>query len=244
MGKIISLEFKKNKKMLSRIVIFNLILIVLALILRIGLGLSNIFRSNILANGIFAAGLICFMIFNLAYILSSIHKDLYDSSAYLTFSLPIGRKKYFTSKNISFALIYLINILFLFVIYRILGYKITSFLAFYFLLGLIWQELFAQIASLSIQMARFRQNKMPFVLGVVIFILVFALGFVLCKYFSIVLVDGAIQKAGPLNYAFIYPFAIGNYGLYKNFTPLMYYIIMVVLLYFINSNNLDKNLDL
>jgi len=53
-----------------------------------------------------------------------------------------------------------------------------------------------------------------------------------------------LQHAGPMNYGFIFPFAIGSMGLYKNITALIYYIMALLLVTFLNKENIKNNIDL
>ena len=47
-----------------------------------------------------------------------------------------------------------------------------------------------------------------------------------------------------MSYAFIYPFAIGKFDIYRNITPIVYYILVLVLIVFVNKLNIRDNLDL
>ena len=76
------------------------------------------------------------------------------------------------------------------------------------------------------------------------FVAILVLGFIVSKFFSFVMVNGAIQHASPMIYAFIFPFAVGSIGIYKNITPVLYYFVALLLVVFINKKNIENNIDL
>ena len=244
MGKLVNLEFRKNKKFISRSLLIYLILLILAVFIEFRMGFKSVFSMGIFVNGIFAAGIFLFAFLLTFYILFTNYKDYYKDSAILTFTLPAKSGSYVKSKVISSLVFYLINLVFLLMIFKIMGFVISRELLYYFFLGLLWVLIINSIVILTMQYGRFRQTSRPVIRGLIIFVIIFALGFLICKYFSLVLVNHKLQMASPMDYAFIFPFAIGKYGLYINFTPTIYYFLANIILAILASRNLNQNLDL
>ena len=158
--------------------------------------------------------------------------------------MPLNPAKILIAKLIEIGLVYLLNLLFFFIFFKIINFKLNSSISYYFLLGLIWDLIFTSIISLIIQIKRFDLEVMFYFYIIGLFVLILLFGYIICKYFSLVIVNGSLQKANPMNYAFIYPFASGKYGLYKNITPILYYILVLILVIFVNKLNLRDNIDL
>ena len=242
MSKLLKYDFKTNKKYFFRTIFINLILVILAFILNRVLDLREVLNS--LSFLIFYLGLSFFVLINLIYIFISTNKDYNKARSLLTFSLPVSENSYMASKNLGVILVYGINLIFLLVFLSIFNFKISKELVLYFILGLIWIIIFTNLVLLIMQKTRFRQNKRPFLRVFGLFILIMGLAYIINKYGSIVIVNGSIQHARPMDYAFIFPFALGDQDLYTNISPFVYYILAWIFTYKIDVANLRKNLDL
>lgn len=238
MNSLIKYNLKNNKKVIAKILIIHMIFIILAFI-----GRGIIAQSGSI-NTLFLGALVFFVGINIFYMIYSIQKDLYNSRAILTFSLPVKESKLAISKIIEIGLMYLINLLALTIVFKILNVGLHPYIGYYFLLGFIWDLLFAGIINFIMQVKRFKLDSSYILYVVGLIAVIFLFGYLICKYFSFVIVNGAIQKAGPMNYAFLYPFAIGNMDIYKNITTLIYYILALFLVIFVNNLNLRDNIDL
>lgn len=184
-----------------------------------------------------------FVIMAAIYIFISKYRDFFKNSGVLTYSLPVTELKLKFSKLFSLVLVYVINSVFLFTFLKICGYRIDSNIVYFFALVLVWLIIFQSLVGLAMQLSRFKQTNLPVLVCVGIFLAIIAIGFVFNKYSSFVLVNGAIQHAKPMNYAFIYPFAIGKMGLYKNISPMLYYILISLVLIILESSNLKDKHD-
>lgn len=238
MNNLIKYNLKNNKKLIARILVIHLIFIILALIGR------NIIAQSGSANSIFLGALVFFVGLNIFYMIYSIQKDLYNSRAILTYSLPVKESKLVIAKIIEIGLMYLINLLALIISFKILNLNLHPYIRYYFLLGLIWDLVCACIINFIMQVKRFKLDASYILYVVGLIAVIFLFGYLICKYFSFVIVNGSIQKAGPMDYAFLYPFAIGKMDIYKNITTLIYYILALFLVIFVNQLNLRDNIDL
>ena len=185
-----------------------------------------------------------YLAINIFYMVYSIKEDLYKNRAILSFSLPIDPARIILAKLLGIGLIYLVNTVFLLVYYRALDFSLHSYIIYYLFLGLIWYMIAAGLVSFIVQTKRFRAGASQWIYILALFILILLFGYLICKYLSFVIVNGSIQKAGPMSYAFIYPFAIGKFDIYRNITPIVYYILVLVLIVFVNKLNIRDNLDL
>ncbi|WP_297281529.1 hypothetical protein [uncultured Anaerococcus sp.] len=238
MNSLIKYNLKSNRKLIARITIIHLIFIILAFIGR------NIITQSGLANSIFLGALVFFVGLNIFYMIYSIQRDLYMNRAILTYSLPVKESKLVIAKIIEIGLMYLINLLALIISFKILKLNLHPYIRYYFLLGLIWDLLCAGIINFIMQVKRFKLDASYILYVVGLIAVIFLFGYLICKYFSFVIVNGSIQKAGPMDYAFLYPFAIGKMDIYKNITTLIYYILALFLVIFVNQLNLRDNIDL
>ena len=242
MSKLLKYDFKTNKKYFFRTLIVNISLIILAIILNRFLNLGDILGTfSFLA---FYLGLSFFVLINLIYTFLSINKDFNKPRSILTFSLPVSEDSFVLSKNIGLSLVYLINLVFLLVFLSLFNFRINKELILYLILGLFWMLIFTNLVLLTIEMTRFKQSKRPFIRVFLLFILIMCLAYVVNKYGSLVIVNGSIQHAKPMNYAFVFPFALGSQSLYLNLSPFIYYILVWLGTYFMNIANIKKNLDL
>lgn len=234
----------RNKRYFRNTSILFALLIILGLALEFApnsfLSIDSILSYKLVFNVI----LMIFVFVNVSFSLGIIRKDLFTSSSTIVFNLPIGRSKYFTSKLLLLVLVYIYNLIFTLILLKLLNYQITSDLLYYFFLGLIWYLINFAISFYGQARNRFTNKNHGNLLIILIIGLVLILGFFVCKYYSLVLVASGIQHALPMNYAFIYPFAIGNFGIYKNITTLIYYIIVLIGMWALNTGNLEENLDL
>lgn len=238
MNNLLKYNLKSNKNVIGKIVIIQFIFILLGAMGR------SIIANNGSAKTVLLLGLFIFLIFNMFYLIYSVQRDYYRNSVILTYSLPLNPAKILIAKLIEIGLVYLLNLLFFFIFFKIINFKLNSSISYYFLLGLIWDLIFTSIISLIIQIKRFDLEVMFYFYIIGLFVLILLFGYIICKYFSLVIVNGSLQKANPMNYAFIYPFASGKYDLYKNITPIFYYILVLILVIFVNKLNLRDNIDL
>lgn len=244
MNKILKYDFKQNRRYFFRTIIISLSLLILSFVLHNVLGLRVVLSNANLTYGIFYGLLAYFVGVTLNYVYLSINKDYNRPRSILTFLLPVSEKSYMWAKNLGVAIVYLINLVFVLLIYYILNYKITGHLLAYFFLGLIWILIITNLTLLRVQMTRFNQKKRPFIYVFLLFVLILLVSFVVSMYSSFVLVNGKIQHARPMSYAFIFPFAVGSKGLYLNLTPYILYIGAWLLTFSLAKTNLETKLDL
>lgn len=244
MGKLLDLEFRKNKRFISRTILIYIILVALAIFVEYRLGFESVFDIDIFSSGIFALGIFVFAFLLTFFILFANYKDYFINSAIMNFSLPVRPSSYLGAKFIYLIIFYLLNLGFLLILYKIMGFVISARLIYYFAIGLLWTLILSNIVILTMQVSRFNQSRKPVIRGILIGVVVFALGYLVCKYFSFVFVNDSIQRASPMDYAFVFPFAIGKYDLYINITPVIYYLIASLILFFVSSSNLKNKLDL
>ncbi|WP_394018868.1 hypothetical protein [Anaerococcus cruorum] len=242
MNKLVKYDLKANSRFIKNILILQIILVGLSF-LGHGLLRTNYLTNPVFANGIFTIAILFFVIINLIYIIKLLSKD-FKKGTILRFSLPHALNKSIGAKIINLALFYIVNMVLLFIFLWALKYKISSDIIYFLVLGLIWLLICANLVYFFMQINRFRQEKSYKAYGFLIILAIFGLGFISCKYFSFVLVNGAIQHAGPMNYAFVFPFAVGAMDLYKNITPLVYYFIILLVVIFVNKKNMQENIDL
>lgn len=234
----------RNKRYFRNVSILFALLIVLGLVLEFAL-INFLSIDSILSyKMVFDVILIIFAFAIVSFAIGLIRKDLFTSSSTIVFSLPMGRSKYFTSKLLLLVLVYIYNLIFSLILLKLLNYQITSDLLYYFFLGLIWFLIFFAISFYGQARNRFTNKNHGNTIIILMIGLILILGFFICKNYSLVLVESGIQHALPMNYAFIYPFAIGNLGIYKNITTLIYYIIVLIGMWTLNTGNLEENLDL
>lgn len=238
MNKLLKYNLKNNKNVIGKLVSLHLVFILLA-----ALG-HNFIINNASAKMILLLGLFIFLIFNIFYLIYSVKRDYYKNSVILTYSLPLSPVKILMAKLVELCLVYILNFLFFFIFFKIVNCRLNSSISYYFLLGLIWDLIFASIISLIIQVKRFDLEISFYFYIIGLFVLILLFGYIICKYLSFVIVNGSLQKASPIGYAFIYPFVKGKYDLYKNITPIIYYILALILVIFVNKLNLRDNIDL
>ena len=243
MVKLIGLEFRKNSKYLLSIFTLQLLACIILGLLEYTRGLRQFFDDPKLVTGLFSAVTMIFVIISLIYIFLSQYRDFFKNSGLLTYSLPVSELQLKVSKLLSLVLVYLINSLFLFGFLKIAAYKIDSNIIYFFALVLVWLIIIQSLIALAMQFSRFKQTNFPILTVFGILLAIIGVGFVFNKFSSFVLVNGGIQHAKPMNYAFIYPFAIGNHGLYKNITPIIYYMLVAVVLIGIESSKLKEGHD-
>ena len=243
MNKLLKYDLKANKGFLKNILILQLVLVGLSFL---GHGfLSRSYLTNpVFANGIFTLAILFFVIINIIYMIKILSNDLTSNGVILKYSLPVSKSKYVWSKIISLVIFYLVNMVLLFVFLWALRFKISTDIIYFLVLGLIWLLICAGIIYYLMQVKRFGQRKVYKLYGFLMFVAILVLGFIVSKYFSFVIVNGAIQHASPMNYAFIFPFAVGSMGIYKNITPVVYYFVALLLVVFINKKNIENNIDL
>lgn len=242
MNKLVKYDLKANSRYIKNILILQIILVGLSF-LGHGLLSTNYLTNPVFANGVFTISVLFFVIINLIYMVKLLRKD-FEKGTILRFSLPHALNKSIGAKIINLALFYIVNMIFLFIFLWALKYKISSDIIYFLVLGLIWLLICANLVYFFMQINRFRQKKSYKAYGFLIILAIFGLGFISCKYFSFVLVNGAIQHAGPMNYAFVFPFAVGAMDLYKNITPLVYYFIILLVVILVNKKNMQNNIDL
>lgn len=242
--KLLKFDLLRNKGYIRNISLFYVLLILLGLGFvywpNIGFSIDKFLSYKMVFNIVLAI----FIISLVSFILGIVRKDLFTSTANLIFDLPISKREYFISKILLVSLAYIYNFIFILILLKLLNYQITSDLIYYFALGLIWILVFFAITFYGQSINRFEdKGQGSLVIGICVLIILL-IGFFLCKYFSFVLVGNKIQLAKPINYAFIYPFVIGKIGIYKNLTPIIYYLIALIGMCILNTENLENNLDL
>lgn len=242
MNRLIKYDLKLDRNFLRNIIILQVIFIGLSFICH-GFLSTNYLTNPVFARGIFTISILFFVIINLIYMVKLLSKD-FEKGTILRFSLPQAQSKSIGAKIINLALFYLVNLVFLFIFLWALKYKISSDIIYFLALGLIWILICASLLYFFMQINRFKQKSSYKAYGCLIILAILGLGFIICKYFSFVLVNGAIQHAGPMNYAFIFPFAVGAMDLYKNISPMVYYFIVLLVVVFINKKNMQENIDL
>lgn len=242
--KLLKFDLLRNKRYIKNISLFYLLLILLGLGLEFWPNLGFSIDSILSYRFVFDIILAIFVISLVSFILAIVRKDLFTSFSYLIFDLPISRAKYFTSKILLLSLAYIYNLIFILILLKLLNYQITSDLIYYFTLGLVWILLVFAIIYYGQSINRFNEKSYGNLLIGLSILVVLLIGFFICKYFSFVIVGNGVQLAKAINYAFIYPFAIGNFGIYKNLTPMIYYILALIGMWILNTENLKNNLDL
>lgn len=243
MNRLIKYDLKLDRNFLRTIIILQVIFIGLSFICH-GFLSTNYLTNPVFARGIFTISILFFVIINLIYMIKNLGKDFAIKASIFKFSLPISSNKIVWTKICELALFYISNAIFLSIFLWVLRFKISSDIIYFLLLGLIWMAIIGLIIYFFLQIKRFGQGKIYRFYGVLIIIAIFLLGFFICKYFSFVIINGELQHAGPMNYGFIFPFAIGSMGLYKNITALIYYIMALLLVTFLNKENIKNNIDL
>lgn len=242
--KLLKFDLLRNKRYIRNISLFYLLLILLGLVLEfwpnLGFSIDSIFSYRMVFDLILAI----FVISLVSFILAIIRKDLFTSTSNLIFDLPISRGNYFTSKILLVTLAYIYNLIFVLILLKLLNYQITSDLIYYFILGLIWILIFFAIIYYGQSINRFKEKANGNLIIAICIAIILLMGFFICKYFSFVLVGNGIQLAKAINYAFMYPFVIGNVGIYKNLTPIIYYLLVLIGMWILNTENLKNNLDL
>lgn len=243
MNKLIKYDFKANKSFLRNIIFLQIILLGLSFIGNSFLSKSYL-ANPAFANGVFAITILFFVIINLIFMGKNLANDFKSNGTILKFSLPLTGSKLIWSKIIGQAIFYIVNLGLIFIFLWALKFKMTTDIIYFLVLGLIWTLICTGLVYYFLQVKRFNQAKIYNLYGILLLIAILSLGFFVCKYYSFVIVNGEIQHAGLMNYGFIFPFAVGSMGLYKNISPMIYYVIGLLLVVFINKKNLTRNVDL
>ena len=243
MGKFLKHDLRANKKILKVFILIHLVLIGLA-ILGQAIFKGSLLKEAYFANLIFIGVLLYFMGLSIYFAYKSINRDFKSNSLYLLVTSPKNPRAYIWAKILTIGLVYILNFLGIFVILKVLKYEISSNIIYFILIGLIWMMIFASLIIFNRQIKRFNQASIYrfYYIGLILSILLFE--YLFCKYLSLVIVGGKIQHAGPMDYGFIYPFAIGKFDQYKNLSTLIYYVLALVITVIINNWNLRKNKDL
>ncbi|WP_262122883.1 hypothetical protein [Anaerococcus sp. Marseille-Q5996] len=243
MNKFIKYDLKANRGFLGKLIILQIILTGLSF-LGHGFLSANYLTDPVFSNGIFALATVFFIGINIFYMVLTINKDFNTERAILKYSLPKAQIKIIWAKVFELAIIYIINLIFLFIFLWALRFRITSDIVYFFALGLIWILILTSFVFYFKSLNRFGQGKRSRFYGYGLILLIIVLGFVVCKYFSFAIVNGAIQHTRPINYGFIFPFAVGSLNIYKNITPIVYYFLALIFVIFVNQLNIKNNLDL
>ena len=234
----------RNKRYFRNVSILYALLMILGLALEFSPNNFLSIDSFLSYKLVFNILLIIFTFAIVSFAIGIIRKDLFTNLSTVVFDIPLSRARYFSLKLLLLTMVYVYNFIFLMIVLKLLNYQITSDLIYYFFLGLIWFLIFFSICFYGQAVNRFKNKNYGNFLIVLIMAIALLLGFFLCKHYSFVWVGPSIQHALPMNYAFIYPFAIGNLGIYKNLTTIIYYIIVLVGMWTLNTGNLEENLDL
>lgn len=244
MEKLLKFDLKRNNKIITRFMIVNAIFLAFAIVFHFIVKKLNISFSSDFVACVFIAGLGFFILENFLYLFKLLDKDFTKANSYLIFSLPLSSKTYLASKIINFACFYIINLIFLLGFYKLFYFYIGSDLIYYFASGLICFVLVLLARINKNVLGNFKENKSAGIIVVIFLALVILFAYIICKYFSLVLVNSSLQLAKPMDYAFIFPFAIGKYGIYKNLTPFIYYLVITLGAFVKTSKFLENNIDL
>ena len=141
MNKFIKYDLKANRGFLGKLIILQIILTGLSF-LGHGFLSANYLTDPVFSNGIFALATVFFIGINIFYMVLTINKDFNTERAILKYSLPKAQKKIIWAKVFELAIIYIINLIFLFIFLWALRFRITSDIVYYFAFGLIWKFIF------------------------------------------------------------------------------------------------------
>lgn len=244
MKKLLKFDVKRNNKIITRLMIVNAIFLAFAIVFHLFVKNLNLTFTKEFIRIIFIGGILFFIFENFIYLLSLVDKDFTKANSYLIFSLPLSSKTYLTSKIVNFSIFYIINLMFLLGFYKLFYFNIESDLVYYFAIALICFVLFLLARINKNVLSNFKENKSAGIIVVIFLALIILIAYIICKYFSLVFVNSSLQLARPMDYAFVFPFAIGKYGIYKNLTPFIYYLLITLGIFVKTSKFLENNIDL
>lgn len=243
MIKFIKYDLKTNKTYITTIFAIQ-ILIMLGIFLLTRLTSLKIFLANRqITDILFISSIIFFVGINFIFAINYLYKDYFTKRSMLSFSLPISTRTIVLSRILGLSIFYLLTGFFFSISLDLLGYDIGGDFIYYLVFGLSLYNLLA--LALNLNMARTRFTGKVSWLGMLIslaLLIIPAIG--LTHFKALILIDGALVSHSGMDLAFIFPFAIGDDGLYKIITPLVYYLLADLVLYLVNVKYIERNLDL
>lgn len=243
MIKFIKYDLKTNKTYIITIFAIQ-ILIMLGIFFLTRLTSLEIFLSNRqITDILFISSIIFFIGINFIFAINFLYKDYFTKRSLLTFILPISTRTLVLSKILGLAIFYLLSGFFFSISLSLLGFNIGGDFIYYLVFGLSFYILLA--LALNLNMARTRFTGKVSWLGMIISLAVLIIPAIGLTYSSaLILIDGALVRYPGMGLAFIFPFAIGEDGLYKIITPLVYYLLVDLVLYLVNVKYIETKLDL
>lgn len=239
----IKYDLKSNKTYLITILLIQLLGLLGALMVRFFAPLHLIFADRRLTDILFIVSIVFFLGINFTFMANFIYKDYFTKRAMLTFSLPLSIKSFILAKIIGLSCFYLASGIFLSLSLKLLAYNLGVDFIYYLAFGLVLINVLALCLNLNMAKSRFK-GEVRWIDMVINLLLVILPLVVYSSLNALVIINGSLERAGGMGLSFIFPFAIGSEGLYIILTPLIYYVLVGLIMYFVNVTYIDKNLDL
>ena len=243
MIKFIKYDLKSNKNYLMTILLIQLIALVGSFLVRMFVPMNVLFAEKRLTDIIFITSIVFFVGINFVFMANFIYKDYFTKRAMLTFSLPMSIKSFVLGKVIGISLFFITSGIFLSLSLLLLGYTLGSDFLYYMIFAFILINLLSLCLNLNMARSRFT-GKVSWLAMVMTLVVLIAPIFIYTSFNALVLIDGDLVRTSGMGFSFIFPFAVGEGILYKILTPLIYYLVAVFILYFVNVSYISKNLDL
>lgn len=243
MRNFIKYDLKTNKTYIFTILLIQLIIMLSIILVKFFVGLSFFLRNRLITDILFISSIIFFVGVNLIFVINFLYKGLFYAKSELTFSLPITRSTFLLAKLCGLVAFYLISGLIFTISLYLLGYSIGGDFIYYMVFGLLVDVLLGQVLNLNMARTRFT-GRVSWIFMIINLTLIIIPAIIITQFSALVLVNGRLVRYPGMGLAFIFPFAIGEGGLYKIITPLVYYVLVNVILFLVNRRYIDQNLDL
>ncbi|WP_306483762.1 hypothetical protein [Anaerococcus sp.] len=243
MRNFIKYDLKTNKTYIFTILLIQLVIMLSIILVKYFVGLSFFLRNRLITDILFISSIIFFVGVNLIFVINFLYKDYFTQRARLTFSLPITTSAFLLAKILGLVAFYLISGLIFTMSLYLLGYNIGGDFIYYMVFGLLVDILLGQVLNLNMARTRFL-GKVSWIFMVINLTSIIIPIIIITQFSALVLVDGALLRYPGMGLAFIFPFAIGEGGLYKIITPLVYYVLVNIIMFLANKSYIDQKLDL
>lgn len=243
MNNFIKYDLKTNKTYIFTILLIQLIIMLSIILLKSFVGLSFFLRNRLITDILFISSIIFFVGVNLIFVINFLYKDYFTQRAKLTFSLPITTWTFLLDKFCGLVVFYLISGLIFSISLFLLGYNIGGDFIYYMVFGLLVDILLGQVLNLNMARTRF-SKRVSWIFMIINLTLIIIPAIIITQFSALVLVDGSLVRYPGMGLAFIFPFAIGERGIYKIITPLVYYVLVNIIMFITNRRYIDQKLDL
>lgn len=243
MKNFIKYDLKTNKTYIFTILLIQLIIMLSIILVKSFVGLSFFLRNRLITDILFISSIIFFVGVNLIFVINFLYKDYFTQRARLTFSLPITTRSFLLAKLCGLVAFYLISGLIFTISLYLLGYNIGGDFIYYMVFGLLVDVLIGQVLNLNMARTRFT-GRVSWIFMIINLTFIIIPAIIITQFSALVLVNGTLVRYPGMGLAFVFPFAIGEGGLYKIITPLVYYLLVNVIMFFANRRYIDQKLDL